>query len=211
MLTHLPNISYLNLASNMLSGPLPNHLLCGSKLEDTVLEGIQAEYNFQDEQDNIPTGVSSESPTSKCQIHSEAAKLGTQGAPIYKGRLENGTCVAIRSHLCEEAFNSKSQGSPGFAFKAAPSTFGWTCYKQAAAITNFTHNSFINRLYSLTTTNAAYLCPEMCPEKALGWPDRLAILIGVCQGCAFLHTGLSDYGMSIITDEIEKPEAKGMS
>nr|TKR79569.1 hypothetical protein D5086_0000271470 [Populus alba] len=106
--------------------------------------------------------------TSLSRIHSEAAKLGTQGAPvcrvftleelkeatnnfdsssfmgdrlnwegpvqfnsvftcqIYKGRLENGTCVAIRSHLCEEAFNSKSQGSPGFAFKAAPSTFGWS-------------------------------------------------------------------------------------
>lgn len=94
----------------------------------------------------------------------------------------------------------------------------------------FTHNSFINRLQSLTTTNAAYLCPEMCPEKALGWPERLAILIGVAKAVHFLHTGvipgafnnrlktdnilldehriakLSDYGMSIITDEIEKPE-----
>jgi len=66
--------------------------------------------------------------------------------------------------------------------------------------------------------------------KALKWPDRLAILIGVAKAVHFLHTGvipgcfsnqlktknvlldehcipkLSDYGMSIIKEDIEKFE-----
>lgn len=72
---------------------------------------------------------------------------------------------------------------------------------------------------------------ENCPEKVLKWSDRLAILIGVAKAVHFLHTGvipgcfnnrlktnnilldehriakLSDYGMSIITEESEKLEA----
>lgn len=71
---------------------------------------------------------------------------------------------------------------------------------------------------------------EFSAEKALKWSDRLAILIGVAKAVHFLHTGvipgcfsnqlktknilldehripkLSDYGMSIITEEIEKFE-----
>lgn len=72
---------------------------------------------------------------------------------------------------------------------------------------------------------------ENCPENVLKWSDRLAILIGVAKAVHFLHTGvipgcfnnrlktnnilldehriakLSDYGMSIITEESEKLEA----
>lgn len=64
----------------------------------------------------------------------------------------------------------------------------------------------------------------------LKWSDRLAILIGVAKAVHFLHTGLipgffsnrlkthnvllnehqmaklSDYGLSIVTDETDKPE-----
>lgn len=64
--------------------------------------------------------------------------------------------------------------------------------------------------------------------KVLNWPDRLAILIAVAKAVHFLHTGvipgvfnnclktsnilldehqvakLSDYGMSILTEEIER-------
>lgn len=71
---------------------------------------------------------------------------------------------------------------------------------------------------------------EFSLEKALKWSDRLAILIGVAKAVHFLHTGvipgcfgnqlktnnilldehhipkLSDYGMSIIREEIEKLE-----
>lgn len=76
-----------------------------------------------------------------------------------------------------------------------------------------------------------YIYVENYPEKVLKWADRLAILIGVAKAVHFLHTGvipgsfnnrlktnnilldehripkLSDYGMSIITEEIEKLEA----
>lgn len=67
-------------------------------------------------------------------------------------------------------------------------------------------------------------------EKILKWSDRLAILIGVAKAVHFLHTGLipgffsnrlkthnvllnehkmaklSDYGLSIVADENDKPE-----
>lgn len=71
---------------------------------------------------------------------------------------------------------------------------------------------------------------ESFPEKVLKWSDRLRILIGVAKAVHFLHTGvipgcfnnklkttnilldehwiakLSDYGMSLITEEIEKQQ-----
>ncbi|KAL9254765.1 putative inactive leucine-rich repeat receptor-like protein [Drosera capensis] len=74
---------------------------------------------------------------------------------------------------------------------------------------------------------------ESLPQRALRWSDRLAILIAIAKAVHFLHTGvippslknrlttsnilldehrvakLSDYGMSIITEEIEKIEEKG--
>ncbi|KAK7336045.1 hypothetical protein VNO77_16573 [Canavalia gladiata] len=74
---------------------------------------------------------------------------------------------------------------------------------------------------------------EFSSDKALSWSDRLAILIGVAKAVHFLHTGvipgcfrnqlktnnilldehhipkLSDYGMSMIAEEIEYLEAKG--
>ncbi|CAK8541129.1 unnamed protein product [Lathyrus sativus] len=74
---------------------------------------------------------------------------------------------------------------------------------------------------------------EFSPDKALKWSERLAILIGVAKAVHFLHTSikpgcfrnqlktnnilldedrfpkLSDYGMSIIAEEIEHIEVKG--
>lgn len=71
---------------------------------------------------------------------------------------------------------------------------------------------------------------ENSAEKVLKWSDRLGILIGVAKAVHFLHTGvipgcfnnrlktnnillddhriakLSDYGMSILIEEIEKSE-----
>ena len=69
-----------------------------------------------------------------------------------------------------------------------------------------------------------------CPEKTLKWCDRLQVLIAIAKAVHFLHTGiipgslsnrlksssilvdehhmakLSDYGLSIITEEIYKHE-----
>lgn len=71
-------------------------------------------------------------------------------------------------------------------------------------------------------------------EKVLKWSDRLAVLIGVAKAVHFLHTGvippsscnrlktnnvlldehgigkLSDYGMSILREEVDKTEVKSL-
>lgn len=84
-------------------------------------------------------------------------------------------------------------------------------------------------LISNLAINVLYFA-ENCPEKVLKWSDRLTILIGVAKAVHFLHTGvipgsfnnrlktnnilldehriakLSDYGISVITEEIEKLE-----
>lgn len=73
---------------------------------------------------------------------------------------------------------------------------------------------------------------ETSLEKVLKWSDRLAVLIGVAKAVHFLHTGiippsscnrlktnnvlldehgigkLSDYGMSILREEVDKTEGK---
>lgn len=80
------------------------------------------------------------------------------------------------------------------------------------------------------TNLASFKHVEFSSDKALKWSDRLAILIGVAKAVHFLHTGvipgclrnqlrtnnvlldehrfpkLSDYGMSMIADEIENLE-----
>lgn len=84
-------------------------------------------------------------------------------------------------------------------------------------------------LLSLSTSKYWYVFTyaESFPEKVLKWSDRLQILIGVAKAVHFLHTGvipgcfnnklktnnilldehriakLSDYGMFIVTGEIE--------
>lgn len=72
------------------------------------------------------------------------------------------------------------------------------------------------------------VCIGSRPEKVLNWPRRLSVLIGVAKAVHFLHTGiipgffsnrlkmnnillnehdnakLSDYGLSIISEETDK-------
>ncbi|KAA8530118.1 hypothetical protein F0562_004827 [Nyssa sinensis] len=184
-------------------------------------------------QDDTPAGISSEI-LANARLISQSAKLGTQGAPVYqlfsleeleestnkfdqstflgegsigklyKGRLQNGTYVAIRS---------------------------LTLFRKYS-IRNLKLRVFLIYEYVPNGNFRTHLS-ESCPERGLKWSDRLAILIGVAKAVYFLHAGvipasfsnrlktnnilldehwiakLSDYGMSIITDEIEKLEAKG--
>ncbi|PKI39834.1 probable inactive leucine-rich repeat receptor-like protein kinase At3g03770 isoform X2 [Punica granatum] len=205
-------------------------------------------------------GVSSEF-LANARFIAEAAKVGTQGSPahrlfpleelrdatnyfhpstlmgegstgkLYKGRLESGTHVTIRSLALKRCsihnlrlrldWLSKLQhphlvGLLGHCIDGEDSTARVYLVNEFVPSGNYrTHLS------------------ESFPEKVLKWSDRLAILIGVAKAVHFLHTGvipgsfnnrlktnnilldehriakLSDYGMSILTDEIEKLEAKG--
>lgn len=93
----------------------------------------------------------------------------------------------------------------------------------------FVHHSFLLRGFNFLILLHEKIA-EYSAVKALKWPERLAILIGVAKAVHFLHTGvipgcfsnqlktksvlldehyipkLSDYGMSIIKEDIEKFE-----
>lgn len=75
-----------------------------------------------------------------------------------------------------------------------------------------------------------FIFVENSPQKVLNWSDRLAILINVAKAVHFLHTGvipgffsnrlkannillnehrvakLSDYGLSIVAEEVDKQQ-----
>ncbi|KAJ6302193.1 hypothetical protein OIU77_016309 [Salix suchowensis] len=217
------------------------------------------------EQDNILTGVSSE-VLANARFISEVAKLGTQGAPvcrvftleelkeatndfdsssfmgegsigkIYKGRLENGTYVAIRSLslLKKHSIQNLKVRLDMLSKLHHPHLVSLLGHCVDSGIQNDSSSTKVFLVHEYVPNgNYRTHLSEMCPEKALEWPDRLAILIGVAKAVHFLHTGvipgafnnrlktdnilldehriakLSEYGMSIITDETEKTEAKG--
>ncbi|KAK6912995.1 Leucine-rich repeat [Dillenia turbinata] len=169
---------------------------------------------------------------------SETAKLGTQGTPtyrmfsieelneatnnfdqsmfmgegstgkLYKGRLDNGTYIAIR---CLALFKK----------------FSYQNIKlRLDLLSKLRHPHLVCIL-------GHCIEGENSPEMVLNWSERLAVLIGVAKAVHFLHTGvipgffnnrlktnnilldehriakLSGYGMSIFTEEIEIVEAKG--
>ncbi|KAK4771898.1 hypothetical protein SAY86_013673 [Trapa natans] len=193
------------------------------------------------------------------RLISEAAKAGTQIVPrlfslnelreatkdfhpsnligegsigkLYKGRLESGAHVTVRSLALKRCsihnlrvrldWLSKLQhphlvGLLGHCVDGEDSTAKvFLVYEFVSGGNYRTHLS------------------ESFPEKVFKWSDRLAVLIGVAKAVHFLHTGvipgssnnrlttsnilldehhiakLSDYGMCILNDEFEKVEAKG--
>ncbi|KAF3960641.1 hypothetical protein CMV_014667 [Castanea mollissima] len=216
-------------------------------------------------QDNTPTGISSEL-LANARFISQAAKLGTQGAPvcrlfsfeelkeatndfdssrflgegsmgkIYKGRLENGTYVAIRSlSLVKKCSIPNLKARLDLLSKLHhPHLVGFLGHGIDGSGQDDSSSSKVFLVYEYVPNgNYRTHLSESCPEKVFKWSDRLAILIGIAKAVHFLHTGvipgclnnrlktnnilldehriakLSDYGMSIITEEIEKFEAKG--
>lgn len=211
------------------------------------------------------SGISSE-VLANARIISQAAKLGTQGTQVqrvfsleelkeatndfsqllilgegytgklYKGRLENGTCIAIRSlplfrnnliRNLEIRLNLLSK----LRHPHLVELMGY-CIDGEGHDNLIASRVFLVYEYVSNGNFRSHLS-ETCPEKALKWSDRLAVLIGVAKAVHFLHTGvnfpsfynrlktnnilldehfvakLSDYGVSIITEDIEKLEAKG--
>ncbi|KAK8676265.1 hypothetical protein V6N13_034316 [Hibiscus sabdariffa] len=216
-------------------------------------------------QDNPTTGVLPE-VLANARFISEVAKLGTQSAPIcrlfsleqlkeatdsfdssmfmgegssgklYKGRLENGTYVAIRSLnlLKKYSIQNLKVRLDFFSKLHHPHLVGLLghCIDDGVQDDPNANKAFLVYEY-VPNGNYRMHLSENCPEKALKWSDRLAILIDVAKAVHFLHTGvipgvynnrlktnnilldehgiakLSDYGMPIIMEENEKIEAKG--
>ncbi|GMI86855.1 hypothetical protein like AT5G14210 [Hibiscus trionum] len=216
-------------------------------------------------QDNPTTGVLPE-VLANARFISEVAKLGTQSAPlcrlfsleelkeatnnfdssmfmgegssgkIYKGRLEDGTYVAIRSLnlLKKYSIQNIKVRLDFFSKLHHPHLVGLLghCIDVGVQDDPSANKAFLVYEY-VPNGNYRMHLSENCPEKALKWSDRLAILIDVAKAVHFLHTGvipgvynnrlktnnilldehgiakLSDYGMPIIMEENEKIEAKG--
>ncbi|PIN03858.1 Serine/threonine protein kinase [Handroanthus impetiginosus] len=218
-------------------------------------------------QDNPASGISTEL-LANARIISQAAKMGNQSSPsyrvfpvgeleeatknfdqstflgegsigkVYKGRLGNGTDVAIRSLALHRKYSI-----PNLRLRLDllsklhhPHLVGLLGYCIDGGMQD---DSTIHRLFLVQefvpNGNFRSHLSETSPEKILKWSDRLSVLIGVAKAVHFLHTGvippsfsnrlktnnilldehriakLSDYGMSIITDETERSEAKGVA
>ncbi|XP_047314094.1 probable inactive leucine-rich repeat receptor-like protein kinase At3g03770 isoform X1 [Impatiens glandulifera] len=213
-------------------------------------------------QENSVAGISSEL-LANARFISQASKLGAQGAPtyrsfsfeemeeatnnfdkstflgegslgkVYKGRLENGTYVAIRVLAPARKYSIRN-------LKVRLDLLSKLRHPNLVSLlghcidgSNSQDDSIINRIFLVQeyvpNGNFHSHLSETSPEKALMWSDRLAILIGVAKAVHFLHTGvpasvsnrlksnnilidehriakLSDYGMSIMTEDFEKLE-----
>ncbi|KGN63181.1 probable inactive leucine-rich repeat receptor-like protein kinase At3g03770 isoform X1 [Cucumis sativus] len=157
---------------------------------------------------------------------------------LYRGKLENGTLVAIRCLVLSKKYSVQN-------LKVRLDVLSKLHHPHLVGL--FGHcmegdghdNSNVNQVLLVyeyvSNRNYRTLLSETFPEKVLKWSDRLTILIGVAKAIHFLHTGvipgsfnnglktnnilldehripkLSDYGMSIITEESEKHETKGES
>ncbi|KAL2492266.1 Leucine-rich repeat protein kinase family protein [Abeliophyllum distichum] len=216
-------------------------------------------------QDNSVTGFTSELLTN-ARFISDAAKLGSQGSPthrlfsldelkaatnnldkstlmgegstgkMYKGRLENGTQVAIRCLTVSKRYTIRNL-KLRFDLLAKLRHPHLVCLLGHCIENEGKNVSGVNNVYLVYeyVPNGNYQARllETNPEKLLKWSDRLAILIGVAKAVHFLHTGiipgffnnrlkvnnillnehqmgkLSDYGLSIVVQDIDEHEAGG--
>uniref|UniRef100_A0A1D1ZLW6 Putative inactive leucine-rich repeat receptor-like protein kinase At3g03770 n=1 Tax=Anthurium amnicola TaxID=1678845 RepID=A0A1D1ZLW6_9ARAE len=213
--------------------------------------------------DNSPTGFSSELLANASYV-SQAVKLGTQVMPIYrvfsleelnnatnnfiqstylgegsfgkvyKGRLENGSYVAIK---CLALFKKYSIRNLNLRLDLLSKLrHPHLVCLLGHCIDGSLDDSSANRvflIYEYISHGSLHAhLSEINLEKILKWSDRLAVLIGIAKAIHFLHTGIipgffnnrlkthnilldehyiakvSDYGLSIITEEIVKHEAK---
>ncbi|KAJ0973061.1 hypothetical protein J5N97_021020 [Dioscorea zingiberensis] len=153
---------------------------------------------------------------------------------LYKGRLENGNYVAIR---CLALFRRYSIRNLKLRLDLLSKLrHPHLVCLLGHCIDGPSDDSSVNRVYLiyeyLPNGNLRNHLSEHNLEKAMNWSDRLAVLIGIAKAVHFLHTGvipgfinnrlktnnilldehyrakLSDYGLSIITEEIDKHEAR---
>ncbi|KAJ0440459.1 putative protein kinase RLK-Pelle-LRR-VI-1 family [Helianthus annuus] len=212
-------------------------------------------------QDYSVTGYPSELLTS-ARFVSEAAKLGTGGMPvhrlfsfdelkeatrdfhrstligegstgkIYKGKLENGTDIAIRHLTVSKKYTIRN-------LKLRLDLLARLRHPHLVCLLGhcISNESDSNKVYLVyeyvDNGNYRSRLAGNDPEKVLKWEDRLRVLSGVAKAVHFLHTGLipgffnnrlktnnillnengmaklSDYGLSIIAEDIKQEDANG--
>ncbi|KAK4367379.1 hypothetical protein RND71_011171 [Anisodus tanguticus] len=153
---------------------------------------------------------------------------------IYKGRLENGAYIAVRSLNVYRKYSNRNLKLrldllSKFRHPHLVGLLGH-CIDGGAPDDSTVPRIFLIYEYVSNGNFRAHLS-ETSPRKIFKWSDRLSVLIGVAKAVHFLHTGvipssfsnrlktcnilldehnmakLSDYGMSILMEESEK--AKG--
>ncbi|KAL6660658.1 hypothetical protein ACP70R_000156 [Stipagrostis hirtigluma subsp. patula] len=154
---------------------------------------------------------------------------------LYKGKLENGTLIAIRCLALHQRYSIRNL-KLRLDLLAKLRHPNLVCLL-GHCIDSAVDESSVKRVFLVyefvpSGTLSSYLSGSS-PEKTLKWCDRLQVLIAVAKAVHFLHTGiipgslynrlrssnilfdehlmakLSDYGLSIITEEIYKHEAIG--
>ncbi|KAI3776875.1 hypothetical protein L1987_46665 [Smallanthus sonchifolius] len=149
---------------------------------------------------------------------------------LYKGRLENGGYVTIRSlslfkRCSKRNLKVRLDLISKLRHPHLVSFLGY-CIDDGGVEDSTSSRIFLVYEY-VSNGNFRALLSENGPERVLKWSDRLAILIGVAKAVHFLHSGvipasssnrlktnnilldgyriakLSDYGMSVITGELE--------
>eukprot|EP00268_Persea_americana_P055735 TRINITY_DN6502_c1_g1_i4.p1 TRINITY_DN6502_c1_g1~~TRINITY_DN6502_c1_g1_i4.p1 ORF type:complete len:776 (+),score=116.74 TRINITY_DN6502_c1_g1_i4:567-2894(+) len=159
---------------------------------------------------------------------------GGSAGKLYKGRLENGNYVAIRCLTLFKRYPIRNlQLRLDLLAKLRHPNL--VCLL-GHCIDSTPDNSSVNIVFLIyeyvPNGNLRTHLSERSPDKVLKWSERLAVLIGVAKAVHFLHTGvipgfyknrlktnnilldnhriakLSDYGLSIITEEIDKREAR---
>nr|DAD30618.1 TPA_asm: hypothetical protein HUJ06_009469 [Nelumbo nucifera] len=155
---------------------------------------------------------------------------------VYKGRLENGANVAIRCLTLFKRYPIRNL-KLRLDLIAKLRHPHLVCLLGHCIDCAGQDDGSVNRVFLIYENVAnGSLCTHLSeddPGKVLKWSERLAVLIGIAKAVHFLHTGiipgffnnrlktnnilldehqiakLSDYGLSIITEEIDKHEAKG--
>lgn len=154
---------------------------------------------------------------------------------LYKGKLENGTLIAIRCLALHHRYSIRN-------LKLRLDLLAKLRHPNLVCLLGHCIDGTVDELsakkvflvyeYLPNVTLSSHLSGSS-PEKTLKWCDRLQVLIGIAKAVHFLHTGiipgslynrlktssilldehlmakLSDYGLSIITEEIYKHEAIG--
>ncbi|XP_047316868.1 probable inactive leucine-rich repeat receptor-like protein kinase At3g03770 [Impatiens glandulifera] len=162
---------------------------------------------------------------------------GSSYGKLYKGRLENGTKVVIRCFSVSKKYTMRNL-KLRLDLLARLRHPHLVCFLghciDGSGRTESDDTEKVYLIYEYVSNgNYSSKLSDNGLETALKWPDRLAVLVGVAKAIHFLHTGvipgffnnrlksnnillnehrmakLSDYGFSIIADEIGKSEGKG--